>query len=454
MSIIYASPHSALEGGRPYSKSMDKTEYGAYAVENVQPIIDETALIMDPNTPLYGSANVDPNDNRYFSTTGTEATDEDSLSYIRRTQITRAVSLPEQLDNYFLKDDDYDEDDDADIPQKEPFQDLETLTFQWQFRHTISYWISIGAIFGCLCFSVGSVFFVLENELEAKDVYTLVTYLYFCGSFAFLIQSYLSYYQILSERSSKDYNHLMQYTWLYKYLLLWGKKTVHYWTIFWLLLGTIVYHVAVTFEVLKYDFEPHSTYWYLFKFIPLWLGGFLFFVSGYLQMRINKFWLWRPYKLSWIAAYLNGLGGFFFFIGGFGVYFYPAPQHYWLAFYLLKVPYLVGSLLYLMGSVIYLYMWKLQQFGMSYLPHLNKESKAYKKPEKHLILNRDIIFIILYNFSALLGILGVAYSVQCHKFENWIKDFVEKVYASFGILSIASFLHREPEKPPFNYLIW
>ena len=49
----------------------------------------------------------------------------------------------------------------------------------WQFRQTVSYWISISFIFGSVLFTTGSFFWIIEAYITLSDYYTLVTVAFF-----------------------------------------------------------------------------------------------------------------------------------------------------------------------------------------------------------------------------------------------------------------------------------
>jgi len=117
---------------------------------------------------------------------------------------------------------------------------------------------------------------------------------------------------------------------------------------------------------------------------------------------------------------------------------------------------LVGSFLYLIGSVLSLLMWKLQQFGLVYLPELNVEGERTKKKLKksNFVMYRDVLFLCMYVITLCGAISAMTYASLCEQYQDWIKNFTLATLASIVILAIGSFMHREPEKPPFTYILW
>ena len=77
-----------------------------------------------------------------------------------------------------------------------------------------------------------------------------------------------------------------------------------------------------------------------------------------MAMYLNECWKLNP-NLAWTVSWLNGMGGFVFFISGFfGVI--PGDTMQSTIF---PLGYLIGSVLYLGGSVGALMMWRKRQSG-------------------------------------------------------------------------------------------
>ena len=172
--------------------------------------------------------------------------------------------------------------------------------------------------------------------------------------------------------------------------------------------------------------------------------------SGFVFMFINRVWIYKPHKLAFWVAWFGGIGGINFFILGIGKFF---PFDSTASFWMVIVPNLVGTFCFLCCHLLSLFMWKLEQFGSSYLPHLNY-TKVQKKKRKKNVLYRDLFFLCLYISVGILQIIGISYASLCVYFEDWIKNYVKGLSAAFFILLMGSFLHKEPERAPFSYLLW
>ena len=127
------------------------------------------------------------------------------------------------------------------------------ISHQYQFRHTVSYWISISFIFGSLLFTTGSAFWIIDDYITTEDYYALVTVAYFAGACAFGTGSYFGYHEVINElqKKHKPQKRVHKRLWLF----LSGRKSMHYWTALVFFMGTILYQITVTFDVMKVEFE-------------------------------------------------------------------------------------------------------------------------------------------------------------------------------------------------------
>ena len=71
-----------------------------------------------------------------------------------------------------------------------------------------------------------------------------------------------------------------------------------------------------------------------------------------------------------------------------------------------------------------------------------------------MVLYRDIFFIVLYCITASGSTFAISYALQCKDFEDWIKNYFLALMGSVAILVISSFMHKEPAKASFSYLLW
>ena len=112
-----------------------------------------------------------------------------------------------------------------------------------------------------------------------------------------------------------------------------------------------------------------------------------------------------------------------------------------------KLPYFFGCICFVIVGGISIYMWKLEQFGLQYIPSLNIRG-SYKTH----ITKTHLFFIFFYNITAAVSLYGIAYSIQCNQYIDWSKNFAMLLLLSLGIISLNSILHRDPDIEPWSYL--
>jgi len=83
----------------------------------------------------------------------------------------------------------------------------------------------------------------------------------------------------------------------------------------------------------------------------------------------------------------------------------------------------------------------------------NRAKMAISK-DGTIVMYRDVAFICLYVVTFGTAVSAISYSFLCPQREDMIKNFLLACLASVVLLGIASFMHREPEKPPFTYILW
>jgi len=312
----------------------------------------------------------------------------------------------------------------------------------FELRHSISYWISISFLFGAILFFSGSIFWIYD-DVEADDSYILVVVAFFVGTVAFLIGSYLGLYEVINIDSSDET----------RYLLPKDKKDCR--NMSWIaamsyFVGCLFYQITVTNDVLQITYPPYSAgYWLILK-LPLFIGGIFFGVGGIGEIVLNKGWMWRPTKLAFYTAWLNGVGGIMFFIAG--VAYIASDENVRSV----QIPYVLGSFGYMAGGVLSLMMWKLQQFGLVYLPDLNRELTIFhsKKGRAEIVLYTDIFFLCIFCLSAATGVYAVTFATLCEHYKDWAKNFALSTVISVGVIALGSVMHRVPTKRPYKYLVY
>ena len=142
----------------------------------------------------------------------------------------RPVSIGEIIDDYFTKEDSYDEEDEESATSVESSSDDKEMTllsemddkqqddqiektekrqkidYRWQWRHTVSYWISIGFIFGALLFVVGIMADSYEEKLNEIDHYTLGSIALLVAGIANWVAGYCSYHEVINEANHYNPN--------------------------------------------------------------------------------------------------------------------------------------------------------------------------------------------------------------------------------------------------------
>ena len=127
-----------------------------------------------------------------------------------------------------------------------------------------------------------------------------------------------------------------------------------------------------------------------------------------------------------------------------------------------QVPYVLGSFGYLIGSILSMMMWKLNQFGLVYLPDLNAEIMMHFKgspkdrtgDNSRSVLYLDIFFLCLFTLSSATGIYAVTFAAMCPRYGDWSKNFLLSTVGHLSVVALGSVMHRVPTVPPYSYLLW
>ena len=281
------------------------------------------------------------------------------------------------------------------------------------------------------------------TDVHPTDYYVLEIILTFTGLIFYCLCGYCNLFQIIndlnSDRSQNRYLPFFR-----------GPKSIAYWAVLFALIGTIVSTIRCILPIFYYLPSQDKYPWLVpFNGITGTLSGLSFMAAGFAFMFINEVWIYKPQKLAFWVAWFGGIGGINFFILGIGKFFAFNSN---LTFWLVIVPNLVGTIFYLFTHILTLFMWKKEQFGSSYLPHLNY-TKLETETKKN-VLYRDLFFLCLYIAVGILQIIGISYASLCDEFQDWTKGYVKGLSAAFFILLMGSFLHKEPERVPFSYLLW
>jgi len=304
----------------------------------------------------------------------------------------------------------------------------------WALKHTACYWVSIMFIIGSVLFTSGSWFWLYD--LNYTQQLALVDWPFFIGSIAFNVGAYISWWQTMNLKSPPPPQTIY---WSFK------DRDLSWWICWWYVLGTVMYYGNTLSAVGAIPLPPS---WANFPWFMGFFGGVGFTLGGACEMISTKFWKCRPYKLSWWVAYLDFIGGFLFA--------FAAMTGFWsevssTCYKVTKISYLVGSLFYVFGSTLELVMWKSEQFGLAYMPTLNLTDPINKRGTVSIV---QLPFIFLYCCTAAISVTGITYSYCSSGYWIDMSGFILGLFIPAGVLSLTSVIHREPEEPPFSYLLW
>jgi len=142
------------------------------------------------------------------------------------------------------------------------------------------------------------------------------------------------------------------------------------------------------------------------------VGNFSYFITGVMSMYLNQCWTLNP-NLAWTVSWLNGLGGFVFFVAGL---LSVVPGHEVQSIYF-PLGYLIGSSLYLGGSIGALMMWRKSQsrfdydLSMSRGQDQNYRSKSGEKKWTD-IMCCSLPPMVLFLITATLVVIAISLSTQ------------------------------------------
>jgi hypothetical protein len=197
--------------------------------------------------------------------------------------------------------------------------------------------------------------------------------------------------------------------------------------------------------------------------------GSAFFIAGaYAEVRHNRCldvrecaengrWKTLPFWLSW-----NNLsGGCFFFLAACAGRFDPESPGW------VYTTYLIGSVNFFVASSVMLYMWKGEQYGLGFIPSINRlvplrsasgDGKAYRR-----VSVLQYVFLQLYIVLTGASFIDFCFATQrfgvysqYHGFAHFHEAIASLmgVFMSVGLLVMASVLHHTPRIHPFDKLLY
>merc|ERR550539_2245098 len=175
-----------------------------------------------------------------------------------------------------------------------------SIDYQWQWRHTVSYWISVGGVYGLLPFIVGNTVELFKDEeyISSVDYHTLRHVAFFFGGIANLVAGYCGYHEVINEQNRYNPNRHKKSRRTKIWCILPGDKSLSYWTSLIFLIANVLTLIPKTFAVLRIEFEDYSAAWYIIHQFTICIVTTCLLIGGSLQVYINKGWIYRPHKLG------------------------------------------------------------------------------------------------------------------------------------------------------------
>lgn len=281
-----------------------------------------------------------------------------------------------------------------------------TLAVRWEFRKVLSYWSIVAYIIGCLMFSVGCIFAMLEEgnveSLIDEDARhkALVTYPFVTGSSCFFLGSYISWFRIIN----KKYKGKGVIYWGYVPSLAYLKASLY-------LFGGFFYVFQNYNKIAQNGIGDSTEYKWEVTFF-LTIGSAMQLVGSLVDLNLNRIFECNVTDYYFWAAWGNVLGCLLFAIGSDAAWFTDDGD--WV-----NVPYLIGSIFFALSSWVYLWVWKLEQW-IYYYPF---------EPHGHVNMMQQLQ-LAFYNCSLALCIcVFVFYLARGDQF-----DYFYCIIAMFGIL--------------------
>lgn len=305
----------------------------------------------------------------------------------------------------------------------------DSFTSEWNVRHTLSYWGAVLFIVGSILCTWGSAWWLRYiDESTYDDPQGVVSWSFKLGSWAYTLGSYSYFFQLINLNCSESSTKFIA-----------GPPTTNsraYWTSAIFLAGSLMSLVR------------RVAPWGYYSAYGLNTGSSLCFtIGGAVSFMNNQCYKWRPYKLGWWCAHFNMYGGLLFLFPCVVAIARGEDNTAWVV-----MPYLIGSSLYLVSAVISLLMWKMDMFGGAMEPRLNLVLSRHKRTRKYQVY--QLPFLVLYAFTACVGISYLNYALQCDVPAITMSDGLFATILPIGILALGSVIHRTPEIAPWSYLLW
>ena len=310
---------------------------------------------------------------------------------------------------------------------------------EFLLRHTLAYWVSVSFLAGSEMFIVGA--FADIMQVGPKDYRAFVTAEYFAGAVAYFIGCYTGFLAVIN-LARKDAPPPGREYHRFRFFAI--MRTRRSW---WAQLSYTIGALAFGAGVFLSD-VPEILVGAVYTF-----GSVLFVTGASLEVWVNDgFAHFRPHKLAFWISWADLIGSVLFVVGSLSLF--------WGNELLLDLGFLVGCFFFLCSSLLGMWMWKLEQYGNTYLPNIN----ISKPSEARAVRGYQILFALVYATCITLAVSGIAINIRCaggvYDRNNGLSALmlvphqVLDMFIPLGLLALGSALHVIPEGPPFSYLLW
>jgi len=334
------------------------------------------------------------------------------------------------------------------VKRSSEFQTWYPTVKTFTFRRTISFWGSVFCCEGCLLFlwiDMMTTYTIGTPEM----LYELTKVPNLLGGTFFLSGIYLAWFELINLDSERINESTYNYLWCdLEDVTKRGISQLSFFGAAIYLIGALFYTCAQVSDFFELDptWKERLVDW------PYIIGGFLFFVSGCLEMIINNVFTSPPTAYVWWVAVMNGYGGLTFWLSACPSVFEGEAA---------TIVGVSGTVTYLVGAVMGLLMWRGEQFGGAMIPALNRlghvavradptshngqlvvEVKEQDKAKAQDALNprlswRGLVFLIVYIF---IGAFQILASCTCLNHHMDYRDDPER-FRRFLNVFVTSFVN-------------
>jgi hypothetical protein len=388
-----------------------------------------------------------------------------SLGQQPRGELMR-ISFVDKADRYFTTTDNYDQEEDeetnkkrtpdmltkdllSDIASSGEFCELKTADNnkevserEFLLRHTLSYWVSIFFMLGSCYFIIGGFGQIYKlGADDRRDGGSFVDTPFLVGGTAYLFGCYCGFWAVINLDRKDPVPKGRKYH-KFRFFAYEPSLGGGYWS-------QLCYSIGATsfsFGLVLTDQE--ATFFSV---------GSLFFTFGAsYELSHNHGLRFRPSRLGWWISWSDTMGSVLFLIGALNMY--PGVIAEWEKLsvngqvYASDLSFLLGSFFFLFSSLGGLWMWKLEQFGNTYLPRLNITQPYHITSAKRSVKGYHLFFTLVYCCNITLATVNISLAIRCDL--SQLPGMVLRILIPAGLLVVSSVIHMIPEGPPFSYLLW